>query len=284
IRFVGAIGMQMALNLQAAGYKGIVTNSTYDTWWHGGLRTAPYYHNSIGILTEAASVNIATPMAIKREQLRSPTPGLVDPLLAAPIYPAPWRGGPWTMRDIMTLELVTTRTALEEAALHHDQLVGNFVAAAERAIEAGRKEAPYAYIVPAEQLDRGTADRMIRILIDQGVEVSRAESEFTLDGMKYAAGSYVIPMAQPYRANVRCLFEAKRYPDRRIYPGGPAEPPYDVAGWTLPMQMGVSYVEANTRFEAALKIIGNDAAGAGIASFEHGVHSSITTGRDGRAI
>jgi hypothetical protein len=253
LRTVGALGSQMALNLQAAGFKGIVTNSTYDTWWHGGLRTAPYYHNAVGILTEAASVNIATPMTVKREQLRSPTRGLADPLVAATNYPDPWQGGAWTMRDIMNMELVTTRTALEEAALHHDEYVRNFVQVAERAIEAGKRDAPYAYIIPAEQRDRPTADKMISILLQQGVEVQRAKSDFEVDGKTYTAGSYVILLAQPYRANVKCLFEAQRYPDRRIYPGGPAEQPYDVAGWTLPMQMGVEYAEAGRRFEAGLE-------------------------------
>jgi hypothetical protein len=255
LREVGALGMKMALNLQTAGFKGIVTNSTYDTWWHGGLRTAPYYHNAVGILTEAASVNIATPMQIKHEQLRSPTRGLQDPLVAATNYPDPWTGGAWTMRDIMNLELVTTRTALEEAALHHDELVSNFVGAATRAIEAGKTEGPYAYIVPAVQHDRPTADRMINILIQQGVEVHRAKSDFEIDGKRYTAGSYVILMAQPYRANVKCLFEAQRYPDRRLYPNGPAEPPYDVAGWTLPMQMGVEYTATSKRFDAELEKI-----------------------------
>ena len=253
LRSVGAIGMKMALNLQAAGYKGIVTNSTYDTWWHGGLRTAPYYHNSIGILTEAASVNIATPITIKREQLRSPTRGLADPLVAATNYPDPWPGGEWTMRDILNLELVATRTALEEAAVHHDGIVGNFVTVAERAIEAGKKEGPYAYIVPASQHDSGTTAKMIQILIDQGIEVHRAKSEFVSDGKKYPAGSYVTLMEQPYRANLKCLFEAQHYPDRRVYPGGPAEPPYDVAGWTLPMQMGVDCTAAEQRFEGVLE-------------------------------
>jgi hypothetical protein len=252
LRTVGALGMKMALNLQAAGFKGIVTNSTYDTWWHGGLRTAPYYHNAVGILTEAASAEIATPMRIKREQLRSPTRGLADPLVAATNYPDPWPGGAWTMRDIMNMELVTTRTALEEAALHHDEVVRNFVAVAERAIEAGKAEAPYAYVVPAGQRDQPTVARMIDILVQQGVEVHGAKSEFAVDGRKYAAGSFVILLAQPYRANVKCLFEAQHYPDRRIYPGGPAEQPYDVAGWTLPMQMGVDYVEAGRRFDADL--------------------------------
>src|ERR1051325_8101843 len=255
LRQVGAIGYRMATRLMAAGFKGIVTNSTYDTWWHGGLRSAPYFHNAIGILTEAASVRIATPMEIRREQLRSPTRGLQDPLVAATNFPSVGEGGTWRMHDICDMELITTRTALEEAALHHDELLTNFVNVAKQAIEAGKMESPYAYIVPAEQLDKPTADKMIEILLQQGVEVHRAKSEFEIDGKKYGAGSYVLLLAQPYRANVKCLFEAQKYPDRRLYPGGPAEPPYDVAGWTLPMQMGVNYVEAGRRFDAQLERI-----------------------------
>ncbi|HKP85781.1 MAG TPA: M14 family metallopeptidase, partial [Blastocatellia bacterium] len=266
LREVGALGMKMATNLAAAGHHGIVTNSTYDTWWHGGLRTAPYYHNAVGILTEAASVNIATPIEIKRDQLRSPTRGLADPLVPATNFPDPWQGGRWTMRDIMNLELITTRTALEEASLHHDELINNFVSAATRAIEAGKSDAPYAYVVPAAQHDGPTADRMINILIQQGVEAHRAKNDFMVGGKKYDKGSYVILLAQPYRANVKCLFETQKYPDRRIYPGGPAEPPYDVAGWTLPMQMGVDYAEAGKRFEVELERVDSAELPQGMSS------------------
>jgi hypothetical protein len=253
LREVGSIGMRMATKLDSLGFKGIVTNSTYDTWWHGGLRTAPYYHNAVGILTEAASVKIATPLEIRRGQLRSPTRGLQNPLVAQTNFPDPWEGGRWSARDIMNLELVTAKTALEEATLHREELIRNFVGAAQRSIQAGQKEGPFAYVVPAEQHDRPTADRMIEILIQQGVEVHRAREEFSADGKKYAKGSYVIFMSQPYRANVKCLFEAQKYPDRRLYPNGPAEPPYDVAGWTLPMQMGVAYAEAEHRFEGSFE-------------------------------
>jgi hypothetical protein len=253
LRQVGAIGYRMSVKLAAAGFKGIVTNSTYDTWWHGGLRSAPYYHNAIGILTEAASVRIGTPIEIKREQLRSPTRGLQNPLVTATNYPEAWEGGWWRMRDIRDMELVTTRTALEEAALHREELISNFVTVATRGIEEGKTEAPYAYIVPAEQRDKYNTIRMIAILMMQGVEMHRARSEFEIDGKKYGAGSYVILLAQPYRANVKCLFEAQKYPDRRLYPGGPAEPPYDVAGWTLPMQMGVDYVEVGKPFSGEIE-------------------------------
>src|SRR6185436_2412381 len=52
------------------------------------------------------------------------------------------------------------------------------------------------------------------------------------------AGSYLIFLNQPYRPNVLALFEPQVYPDR-LTPTGEAERPYDVAGWTLPMQMGL---------------------------------------------
>ena len=52
------------------------------------------------------------------------------------------------------------------------------------------------------------------------------------------AGSYIIFVNQPYRDNVLTLFEPQAYPDR-VTATGEAERPYDVAGWTLPMTMGL---------------------------------------------
>lgn len=246
MREVGWIGSRMALDLTDAGFKGVVTNSTYDTWWHGGLRTAPYYHNEVGILTETASVKIATPIDVKREQLKSPVRGLPNPLVTATNFPVAWEGGTWRLSDIVNMELVTTHTALEEASLHHDELVGSFVKTGEKAIKVSESQAPYAYVVPAAQHDPSAAAQMINILMEQGVEVHQAKAEFQIGGQQYPAGSFVLLMNQPYRADVKCLFEAQQYPDRRIYPGGPAEPPYDVAGWTLPMQMGVGYEQVDS--------------------------------------
>src|SRR5437588_10834468 len=50
LRQVGLIGHKMAADVTAAGFRGVLTNALYDTWWHGGFRTAPYFHTSIGIL------------------------------------------------------------------------------------------------------------------------------------------------------------------------------------------------------------------------------------------
>ena len=77
LRQVGLIGHKVAADLQAAGFKGVLTNALYDTWWHGGFRTAPYFHNSIGILSEAASARLMSPATVTTEQLaRSSTRGM----------------------------------------------------------------------------------------------------------------------------------------------------------------------------------------------------------------
>src|SRR6185369_3266074 len=58
------------------------------------------------------------------------------------------------------------------------------------------------------------------------------------NGREYA-NAWVVLMDQPFSPLVKELFEAQQWPDLRTSPNGPPTRPYDVAGWTLPMQMGV---------------------------------------------
>ncbi|MGI8494223.1 MAG: M14 family metallopeptidase, partial [Pyrinomonadaceae bacterium] len=118
LREVGLIGYKMAADLQAANISGVATNSTYDTWWHGGFRSAPYYHNSIGILTEAASVDLMSPVTITKGQLQRnrPARGLPNLLESATNYPDPWQGGAWRAADIARIEMISSRGLLEMGA------------------------------------------------------------------------------------------------------------------------------------------------------------------------
>jgi hypothetical protein len=51
-------------------------------------------------------------------------------------------------------------------------------------------------------------------------------------------GSFLIFTNQTQKNNVLSLFEKQAYPNR-VNQNGEAETPYDVAGWTLPLQMGI---------------------------------------------
>ena len=255
LREVGLIGHKIAADLQAEGQQGVITNALYDTWWHGGFRTAPYFHNSVGILTEAASARLMTPVEVTREQLgRSTTRGMTSALQSATNFPDPWPGGTWHARDIMRMELTASRAVLSMAAKYRERYVRNFYELGRSAVAdvAPEKDSvPLAYVIPAGQDGRENVAKLIGMLVAQGVEVQRLDKPLhqhdrfhktvTDDGVvgtEIPAGSHIVFLAQPYRANVLALFERQVYPDRRTA-NGEAERPYDVAGWTLPMQMGV---------------------------------------------
>jgi hypothetical protein len=261
LREVGLVGHKIAADLQAEGRQGVITNALYDTWWHGGFRTAPYYHNSVGILTEAASARLMSPVEVTREQLgRSSSRGMPSALQPATNFPAPWQGGTWRPRDILSLEMTASRAVLSLAAKYHERYLRNFYELGRRALDAPAEtdDAPVAYVVPPPRAGQEeNVAKMLGALVEQGVEVHHLEralgGAFVRQPYETAraagdarpqsardipAGSYIIYLAQPYRANVRALFERQVYPDRRTA-SGEAERPYDVAGWTLPMQMGV---------------------------------------------
>lgn len=266
LRQVGLLGHKIAADLEATNHRGVLTNAVYDTWWHGGFRTAPYFHNSIGILTEAASARLMTASSVTRDQLaKSTTRGMRSAVEATTNFPNPWPGGLWRPRDIMNLELSAARSVLSLAANYRSAYLRNFYELGSQTQNQDLNE-PIAYLIPAGQARDEAVARMIGALVAQGVEVFRLERELhamfgpqTLQRTNSAseklgeyrmivahtagmhevpAGSYIIFLAQPQRSNVLALFEPQIYPNR-LNALGEAERPYDVTGWTLPLQMGV---------------------------------------------
>ncbi|MGE3822491.1 MAG: M14 metallopeptidase family protein, partial [Isosphaeraceae bacterium] len=240
------IGAHMAADLAAAGKRGVLTNAMYDNWWNGGNRTVPQRHNVVGVLTEAASVKMATPIFLEKSDLKGATRGFPDHKPAVN-FVDPWPGGWWRLRDIVEYELICARSILTLAARYRDQFQRNLLAMAREAVQKGGESPPHAWIVPNEQRDPGAAWRLVRALHDTGVEVLRATEPFEAAGARFPAGSWILPAAQPYRAHLKDMMERQNYPNR-LTAGGKAEPPYDVAGWTLPLQMGVQVVRVDVPF------------------------------------
>jgi hypothetical protein len=97
------------------------------------------------------------------------------------------------------------------------------------------------YIMSSDQADFPTTIKFVNSLLKNGITVMQATSVFDVAGKKYPAGSYVVKAAQAFRPMVREMFEPQDHPHDAAYPGGPPVQPYDIAGWTLAMQMGVEY-------------------------------------------
>ncbi len=249
LREVGLVGYKMAADLQAKGIAGVATNTTFDTWWHGGFRSAPYYHNSIGILSEAASADLMSPVTITREQLQKnrPARGLASPLATDTAHPDAWEGGLWRPADISQIEMTASRALLSLAAKYRERYLRNFYNIGSANLRKDG-ENPQAFVVMAGQPYAETVARFLEILKWQGVEVHRMSKELwvkhskTEDFHEIPLNSFLVFTNQPQKNNILSLFEKQVYPNR-VNVNGEPDPPYDVAGWTLPLQMGVESYE-----------------------------------------
>ncbi len=245
-------GMKMAMDLSAAGARGVVQGVVFDNYWDGGLRNVPSRHNMVGILVEAASARLASPIFVEPDDLKGHGHALPTHE-ARGNFPDPWPGGWWRLGDVVRYQEAAVRSVLSLAAIHRPALLANGRRLSERAIADGRNEPPFAYVLPPNQSDPPTARWLLAVLSQGGVEVHRARSGFFADDVEYPAGSHVVLMSQPYRAHAKDLLEVQTWPAGTA-PGGDAARPYDVAGWTLPLQMGVRCVEVRAPFEADLAL------------------------------
>ncbi len=165
LREVGLIGYKMAADLQAKNIAGVATNSTYDTWWHGGFRSAPYFHNSIGILTEAASADLMSPVKVTEDDLKKTRPvrGLPSLLNNATNFPDVWRGGDWRPKDINEIEMTASKALLQLAAKFRPRYLRNFYQLGKFNLQSQPVE-PQAFIVPAGQPNSETVSRFSKRL------------------------------------------------------------------------------------------------------------------------
>jgi hypothetical protein len=236
MRGINTVGDAITRRLDQEGKVGAISRVNFDTWWNGGMRTAPYFHNMVGILTETAHAS-ATPADNDPARFPRRFSNGESTLEPSTYYPSPYQGGRWTLRNSCDYMVTGSMAVLDIGAKRRQEWLYDIYQMARDAMKDGANET---YIVTAEQWDPNAAVRMINVLRTGGVEVERATAPFSANGKQYAAGSFIIRGAQPWSPYVRDLLNPQVYPDRRLYPDGPPEPPYDVSGWTLHMQMGVA--------------------------------------------
>ena len=247
-REAGLLGQAMALALERERRAGVISNAMYDYYWPGYEDSAPLGHNTVCLLTEAASARLSYPITVSPAELTG-TPRGLPHYGPQTNFPNPWPGGVWTLRDIIQYDLDAARGLLTAAARYRQELVENFYTMGRRAVDRGRAGRPFAFVLPRRQFDPASAQQLTNVLIDGGVEVQRVRTAFVAGGVEYAAGTDLVLMAQPFRAYAKTLLERQVYSIRRLAPGAPPERPYDVTGWTLPLQMGVAVDTIDAPFD-----------------------------------
>jgi hypothetical protein len=280
IRWQSQIGCAMASAFEREGKSGVVSRFRYDTWYPGYVTQVVDSHNIISLLTETNLYRYATPHFYTLDDF----PENFKDFTVSVFYPNPWRGGWWRLRDAVDYCLTASKAVLQTAAVYREKLLYDKYHMGKDVIARFEREAPYAWIIPQEQRDAPTAALLLNKMMLLGIEVYKAKESFVCDGISYPAGTWVIPMNQSFAFFIKNVFEEQRYPDLSKYPEAwqglvrPQEfpdtylPPYDVAGWTLPYQMGVKVTTANTPIQVALEPLeevtphaGKAVSGAGYA-------------------
>ncbi len=272
------VGAAMHSRFVAEGKPGTTMRSgaSYSTWWNGGLRTTPYFHNMIGLLTEIIGnpTPAEIPLIIRQQLPRNDLPFPIEPQ-------------EWHFRQSIDYSITANRAVMDYASRNRETMLYNIYLMGRNSIERGSRDHwtihpkmldaieaaaqgdpdvesqnvrgsrlpnRYAamlrdpalrdargYIITSEQADFPTATKFMNALIKNGVAVHRATRPFEVGGKHYPAETYVVKAAQAFRPFVRDMFEPQDHPNDFAYPGGPPIAPYDNTGWTLAFQMGVEF-------------------------------------------
>jgi len=241
-REINMIGMAIAQGLDQRGQAGATHMGTsFDAWYPGYVDYAPAFKNIPAFWTETAG-NMAAP----REYTLNDLPLTFRDLRPQSLYSSPWPAGWWRLADAVGYDETAALATLEYAAKYKESLLYNRYQAGRDQIAKGKTTPPFAYVIPQQQRDPVAPVEMLRRLAFGGVRVSQLSADATIDGASYPAGTWVIPADQEFAAMAREVLDVQKYPDLRQYPGGPPLRPYDAAGWTLPLQMGVEVAYAST--------------------------------------
>jgi hypothetical protein len=249
-REVNMIGMAIAKGLEERRQVGATHMGTaFDAWYPGYVDYAPNFKNIAAFWTETALFQYATPHTYTMEDF----PQNMQDLRPQSLYSSPWPPGLWRLHDAVDYMETASLSVLEFAAKYKDSLLLNRYRAGVDQIALGTKRAPFAYFVPQQQRDPVAAVEMLRRLAFGGVRVSQLTADVVVGNETMPAGTWVVPTDQEFAAMAREVLDVQRYPDLRQYPGGPPERPYDAAGWSLPLQMGVRVVPAMTSLDGELR-------------------------------
>ena len=241
-RWVNVFGTSMATYLDQHEMPGAMHRGRYDDWYPGFIDHVNSFRNTISFLTETALYRYATPRHYTIDEF----PKEKQDLRSEVFYASPWKGGWWHLKDAVDYMTGASMSVLVTAAKNREELLFNRYQTGRDTIARYTKEPPYAYVIPHDQRDLPTAAILIEKLLLAGIEVHEATDPLKLNGMEYKPGSWVISMDQPFARLAHELFDIQSYPEL-------PDAPYDVTGWTLPMQMGVETNAVNVPLDAAIR-------------------------------
>lgn len=199
------------------GVPGVWTHGFFDGWSPSYAFYIAMYHNSTGRFYETFGGTGADTLVrnVGQQSKRAwyrPNP--------------PLEVVKWSFRNNINLQQSALLFALKHVADNKYKFLKNFYLKSKRSVAKAITEGPAAWIIPGEGKRRLAAVELVNLLRKHGVEVHKANKEFTIKKEKFEAGSYIIRLDQPYSRCADMLLDTQYY--------NPEDPrPYDDTGWTL---------------------------------------------------
>jgi hypothetical protein len=213
----------------------------FDAFYPGYGESWPTFHGATGMTYEQAGVR---GISIKRDDETA-----------------------LTFREAIHHHFIASMATCQTTAMHKDERLRDFHLFHKNAIEEGRTGTIKEFlIVPGEKALN--AEKLVGRLIDQGIEVKIAESDFTnqrartsppaplhkpvergegeAEERNFPAGTYIVRLDQPTRQLIKALFEkeaelSEDYINRELERRKNRLPSqmYDVTAWSLPLAFDV---------------------------------------------
>lgn len=199
------------------GVPGVWTHGFYDGWAPNYMFYVANGHNSIGRFYETYGNGGADTMdrnvgaQSSRDWFR-PNPPL--PRVK------------WSLRNNVNMQQSAILLAMNYVANNKEKFLNNFYLKSKRSVAKAKTEGPAAYVLPASETRPVEQAELLNLLKMQGCEVRRLTKDVETKEGKFAAGSYVVRMDQPYSRMADMLLDTQYY--------NVSDPrPYDDTGWTL---------------------------------------------------
>ncbi|HEY3950495.1 M14 family zinc carboxypeptidase [Phenylobacterium sp.] len=265
------------------GMPGVWTHGYVDEWSPGYVGFMSTNHNGLFKMYETFGNGGATTELRHVSPVRGPGQGGGDDNDQTKrdwFRPSPpYKVVEWSMRNNTNYMETGVLTGLTAVAQNPETIVENFYRKSRNSIEAGRKDAPHAFLIPGDQPDMTKAALVVNLLRMQGIEVGRTTAEVTLKEGKFPAGSFIVKRDQPYGRLAKILLEKQVFPDSKLRT-------YDDSAWTMGMMAHVKVTPsadlkaldvAATPVDKDVVTGSIDAAGAPLyAVLDHGAISLAT--------
>jgi hypothetical protein len=220
------------------------TREVYDLFYPGYGDGWPAHHGSVAMTYEQGS---ARGLAARRDD-----------------------GIEFTFASTVESQAITSLSAIEVASQNRAKFLRDFYNYRVSAIELGRRSNERTLVIPTQR-DQGTADKMAKLLVRQGIEVGRAPTGFSACGKSFAAGSYVIDSAQPAARMIRVLMDKQVPLDKefvaeqeRLRARDLPDEIYDVTAWSLPLLYNTDVVRCGAAANARLDPVDSEGSPAGV--------------------